>query len=267
VQAVLSPEQMESHRRAMQVCAEAKDAAFAFVADRLRQDQPVTEFDVQSLIMQRFAEADLDPDHPPIVAVNANAAVPHYAPADEQHSPIQRGDMLLIDLWAKERHDGACFADITWTAYCGETIPAQVQEVFTAVAGARDKAIEMISQSIEAQHSPHGYEVDDAARDIIVKAGYGEGVLHRTGHSLGPTVHWNVVNIDNMETQDRRKLIPGVMFTIEPGVYLPTLNWDGSEQAKGLGIRSEINCIVHEDRLEVTAPVQREVVALLKRNA
>jgi Xaa-Pro dipeptidase len=267
VQAVLTPEQMASHRRAMKVCQEAKDAAFAFVADRLRQDQPLTEYDVQNFIMECFTEADLDPDHPPIVAVNANAAVPHYGPTAEHHSPIRRGDMLLIDLWAKERSEGACFADISWTAYCGESVPAQVTEVFMAVAAARDTAVEMISQSIQARRTIHGYQIDDAARDVIKEAGYAEGILHRTGHSLGPMIHWNGVNIDNVETQDRRRLIPGIMFTIEPGIYLPDLNWDDSAQAKGLGIRSEINCIVHEDRLEITAPIQKEVVALLKRNA
>lgn len=264
MQAVLTPEQMETHRRAAQVCLDVKDAAFDFVAAKLRQGAPLTEYDVQRFIMERFAAADLDPDHPPIVGVNANAALPHYSPTAERHSPIGRGDMILIDLWGKERGRDACFADLTWTAYCGATVPDPVQEVFATVAAARDAAVDAIAASLEEDRLLHGYEVDDVASDVIRTAGYGEGILHRTGHSLGPMIHWNGVNLDNLETQDRRRLIPGVMFTIEPGIYLPNLNWDNSDIAKGLGIRSEINCIVHPNRLEVTPGRQTEVVALLK---
>jgi Xaa-Pro dipeptidase len=264
MQAVLTPAQMETHRRAAIICLDAKDAAFAFVADKLRQDELVTEYDVQQFIMDRFAEADLDPDHAPIVGVNGNAALPHYYPTAERHSPIRRGDMLLIDLWARERRRDACFADLTWTAYGGADVPAPVQDVFNAVAAARDTAVDAIAASIAESRLIHGYQVDDLASDAIRKAGYGEGILHRTGHSLGPMLHWNGVNLDNLETQDRRRLIPGVMFTIEPGIYLPTLNWDNSDTPKGLGIRTEINCIVHADRLEVTPGRQTEVIALLK---
>ncbi len=263
IQAVLTPEQMESHRRAMAICVEAKDAAFAFVAEKLRQDVPITEYDVQALITAHFAAAGLEEDHPAIVAVNGNAAVPHYAPTATVHSPIRRGDVLLIDLWAKEKSRGAAFADITWTAFCGDLVPAPVQTVFETVIGARDAAVAAIESALAEGRRPHGYQIDDIARDVIVGAGYAEGILHRTGHSLGPAIHWNGVNIDNVETQDRRRLIPNVMFTIEPGIYLPDLNWDESAEAKGLGIRSEINCIVHADGLEVTAPRQTEMMPLL----
>ncbi len=263
-QAVLSPEQIESHRRAAQVCLDAKDAAFALVADRLRADKPITELDVQSFIMAQFAEAGLDADHPPIVAVNANAALPHYGPTAQRHSAIRRGDMLLIDLWAKERRHEACFGDLTWVAYCGDEVPATVQEVFTVVANARDAVLSTVEVSLGEQRLLHGYELDDVARDVIREAGYAHGILHRTGHSLGPMIHWNGVNLDNLETQDRRRLIPGVMFTVEPGIYLPDLNWDDSPEPKGLGIRSEVNCIVHADSLEVTPNRQTEVIALLR---
>jgi Xaa-Pro aminopeptidase len=264
VQAVLTPEQMESHRRAAQICLDIKDAAFAYVAAKLGQRQPITEYEIQQFILDWFVAAGLDPDHPPIVAVNANAALPHYSPSAERHSPINVGDLLLIDLWAKERTPDACFADLTWTAYCGEAVPEAIQTVFAAVAAARDGAVAAIETSIGEGRLLYGYEVDDVASDLIRQAGYAEGILHRTGHSLGPSVHWNGVNLDNLETQDRRRLIPGVMFTIEPGIYLPQFNWDDSPQPKGLGIRSEVNCIVHADRLEVTPNRQTEMVALLK---
>jgi Xaa-Pro aminopeptidase len=264
VQAVLTSQQMETHRRAAAHMLAAKDAAFAFVAQALRQQQEITEYDVQQLIVQKFRAADLTWDHDPIVAVNGNAALPHYAPSAQQHSPIRRGDVLLIDLWAKEKNNrDDCYADITWTAYCGPQPPPTASRVFAVVAQARDTAITVISQAFEAGNTLHGYQVDDAVSAVITDAGYGAGILHRTGHSLGPTTHWNGVNIDNVETQDRRSLIPGVMFTIEPGIYLPQLDFDDSGQAKGLGIRSEVNCIVHDGSLEVTTlPFQQEVIRL-----
>ena len=264
VQAALSSQQMDSHRRAAARVLAAKDAAFAFVAAALRAGHEITEYDVQQFIVEQFRTADLVWDHDPIVAVNANAALPHYAPSPQQHSPIRRGDALLIDLWAKENNcPDDCYADITWTAYCGAQPPLPLARVFDVVAQARDTAIAVIRQALESRETVHGYQVDDAACRAIEEAGFGAGILHRTGHSLGPTIHWNGVNIDNVETQDRRSLIPGVMFTIEPGIYLPHLDFDGGGQAKGLGIRSEVNCIVHDCRLEVTTlPFQQELVRL-----
>lgn len=264
VQAVLSSEQIESHRRAAAHMLAAKDAAFAFVDAALRAGQDITEYSLQQLIVDRFRDADLEWDHDPIVAVNGNAALPHYAPSDRQHSPIRRGDALLIDLWARERNrPDDCYADITWTAYCGHEPPPPLPHVFDVVAQARDTAIAAIKQGLDSGQTVHGYQVDVAARRVIEEAGFGHGILHRTGHSLGPTTHWNGVNIDNVETQDRRSLIPGVMFTIEPGIYLPQLDFDGSDQPKGLGIRSEVNCIVHDDGLELTTlPLQQELALL-----
>ena len=264
VQAVLTSRQMESHRRAAAHVLAAKDAAFDCVARALRRQQEITEYGVQQFIVEQFRAADLTWDHDPIVAVNGNAALPHYAPSAQQNSPIRPGDLVLIDLWAKEKNDlDDCYADVTWTAYCGAEPPPAASRVFTVVAQARDTAVTVIQQAFEAGKTLHGYEVDDAVSAVIVDAGYGEGILHRTGHSLGPNTHWNGVNIDNVETQDRRTLIPGVMFTIEPGIYLPDIDFDNSGQTKGLGIRSEVNCIVHDGRLEVTTlPFQRELTCL-----
>lgn len=264
MQAVLSSRQMESHRRAAARVMAAKDAAFAFVGQALSQRQEITEYSVQQFIVDQFRAAGMTWDHDPIVAVNGNAALPHYAPTAQQHSPIRRGDMLLIDLWAKETNNrDDCYADITWTAYCGEHPPPTARRVFDVVAKARDTGVSLISQTLESGKTLPGYEVDDAVSAVIKDAGYAEGILHRTGHSLGPNTHWNGVNIDNVETQDRRTLIPGVMFTIEPGIYLPKLDFDNSGQPKGLGIRTEVNCIVHQNRLEVTTlPYQTQLTAL-----
>ncbi len=265
VQAVLTPEQVQGHRDAAAVCLAAKEAAFAFIGQKLRAGEALTEYDVQQQIMTTFAAADMDPDHPPIVSVNAHAADPHFAPDDQTHAPIRAGDMVLIDLWARPMTGpDACFADMTWVGYCGETAPSAAAEVFAVVAAARDRAVSFIQKRLDLGLPVFGYEVDDACRAVIDEAGYGDAFFHRTGHSLGSAVHFVGVNIDNLETQDRRQLIPGVMFTIEPGIYLPDFDFDGSGTPKGLGIRSEINCLMHPDRVEVTTlPLQTEILTLL----
>lgn len=260
----ISPDHLAGHRRAVEICLSAKDAAYRWIAQRLRNNEPVTEYSAQQYIAEQFAAAGLEP-LPSIVAVNGNAADPHYFPSAKGHSPIHVGDVVLIDLWNRETGDAdACFADLTWTAYCGPQTPAKVTAIFDIVRQGRDRAVEFIQERLRAGQPVHGYEVDDACRTVIESAGYAHGILHRTGHSLGSTGHFIGVNIDNIETQDRRRLLPGVMFTIEPGIYLPDFNFDDSLQAKGLGIRSEINCFVHTDHVEVTTlPLQIEVKALL----
>ena len=265
VQAVLSSEQIASHRRAAVHCLQAKDAAFRLVGDALKAGNTITEYDVQQFILDEFRKADLTFDHAPIVSVNRNAALPHYAPSAERFAQIQPGDLLLIDLWARESNNPSdCYADITWMAFCDTVVPEEVQRVFQVVVDSRDAAIDFIQNRLDQKQPVYGYEVDTASRAVIEKAGYGDYILHRTGHSLGPTGHFNGVNIDNLETQDRRSLIPGVMFTIEPGIYMPDANFDQSNQAKGLGIRSEINCFMHADHVEITTTQQNEMICLLK---
>lgn len=265
VLAVLTPQQLDGHREAARRCLAVKDAAFAFVADELRHARQLSEWDVHQFICREFAARDMDPAFAPIVAVNRNAADPHYAPSAEHHAPIRMGDLLLIDLWNRVGVDPyGCLADLTWTAYCGERTPPKVQQIFDIAAHGRDAAVALIQARLDAGQPVHGYEVDDACRAVIEQAGYGAYFFHRTGHSLGWLDHFLGVNIDNLETQDRRQLLPGVLFTIEPGIYLADFNFDDSGVAKGLGIRTEINCTVHRERVEITTlPLQTGVQPLL----
>ncbi len=262
--AVLTPEQVASHRRAAAICLDAKEAAFDLIAQRLRSGQTIMEHEAQQFVADYFAQAGLEP-LAPIVSVNGNAADPHYFPSAARPVPIRAGDVVLIDLWSRERNSpDDSMADLTWTAYCGREVPAKVQQVFETVIAGRDRAVAYIEERLAAGATVHGYEVDDACRQVIADAGYGPYFIHRTGHSLGPTGHYLGVNIDNLETQDKRILVPGVMFTIEPGIYMPDFNFDDSPAPKGLGIRSEINCFMHEGRVEVTTlPLQTEMRALL----
>ena len=249
-------DQFAGHLESARSILEIKDEAFAWLSERLRDGLPVTEYDVQSLIMARFDAEDLIPGHPPIVAVNAKASDPHYYPTADQHQPIQPGDFVLIDLWAKQKGPDAVYADTTWVAYAGKNAPQRYIEVFEVVREARDLAVEFIRESFALGEMVYGYAVDDLVRGYITQRGYGEFFIHRTGHSIGTEIHGNGVNIDNLETKDERALIPNVCFSIEPGIYLPQF-----------GVRSEIDVFIAdltpEGVVVTTLPAQEEVIMLL----
>jgi Xaa-Pro aminopeptidase len=247
-EAVWTTAQWESHLRAAKGVRETVDEAFAYI----RQHVPVSEYAVQQFIIQRFADRGLTTHHPPIVAINAHSADPHYEPQPEGSSPIQPGDFVLIDLWAKEPK--GVYADITWTGFMGTEVPARYQEIFTYVRNARDAAIAFVKERVSQEQSFAGHEVDAVSRKVIVDAGYGDHFVHRTGHSIGEEVHGNGANMDGLETRDERRVLPGTCFSIEPGIYL-----------RGeFGVRSEINIYVTPREAIVTgAPMQTAVVPIL----
>jgi Xaa-Pro dipeptidase len=253
-EAVWSSAQLETHRWACAQLLEVKDATFDHVRERLACGDTVTECGVQDFMMRQFAERGLETDHPPIVGVNAHGADPHFAPRRDADTELRAGDFLLIDLWGKGFGPEDIFGDITWVAYAGQNVPVLAQQVFDVVRQARDRAVEYANERLAVGGPIYGYEVDDACRKVIADAGYAEYFIHRTGHSIGTAGHGNGVNIDNLETQDRRRLIPGVGFSVEPGVYLPQ---------EGFGVRLEINCHVAGNMVEITTlPLQNEWVLL-----
>ncbi|HEX9203694.1 MAG TPA: M24 family metallopeptidase, partial [Vicinamibacteria bacterium] len=252
-EARFSPEQKALHDQAARDTLLAKDEAFALIRERLAAGLPVKESEVQAFIAARFDARGLTTHHPCIVAVNDHASDPHFeTAAGPKDREIRKGDVVLIDLWAKVAGDPrAVYYDATWMAFCGPDVPAKVREVWEVVKGGRDAAISFVEDAVASGRKIHGYEVDDVARGFIEARGYGSYFLHRTGHSIGYEVHGNGVNIDNLETRDQRRIIPGVCFSIEPGVYLPEL-----------GVRSEIDMYVGDGRAEVTGDIQRELLLL-----
>lgn len=246
-----TPAMVELHLEAGRRVDQARREAFDYLRTALRQGTPVTEYSLQQFLLERFAQAGLETDFGPIVAVNAHASDCHYVPTAQQHSPIQRGDLVLLDLWAKLREPDAVYYDITWTAYCGAEPPEPLRQVFSIVREARDTGLRLITETLAAGRPLRGCDVDDAVRGYITARGYGPYFTHRTGHSIGREVHGNGANIDNFETRDERRLIPGTCFSIEPGIYLPEF-----------GVRSEVNVLVEDGGARVTGEIQRELVLL-----
>lgn len=255
-EAVWTPEQKATHDRAADNIHNFIIEAFGEIGRRVKADEPVTEYDIQQFILRRFDEEGMTSDGAaPIVAVNANSASPHYGPSKDVHSPIRRGDFVLLDVWAKMRQPGAVYADQTWTGYVGESVPEEHARVFRVVSGARDAAVEFLREQVRAGNYVKGGDIDDVSRGHIERAGFGDQFVTRTGHSIGEEVHGNGANIDNLETPDNRRIAPHTCFSIEPGVYQEGL----------FGVRSEIDVYVADGDIEVTGqPVQTEVVAILK---
>jgi Xaa-Pro aminopeptidase len=250
--AVWGDAEIASHLAAAEKLHRVKDRAFEEIARRIASNVSTTEFDIQQLMASWFAETGMVSDSAPVVAVEANAGNPHYLPTAGSARSIQADQLVLLDLWAKLDQPGAVFADITWVGYTGRQVPERYGKAFAAVGAARDAAADLVIARTRDGRDIRGFEVDRAARTVLQDAGYAGAILHRTGHSLGEAVHGDGVNMDDYETHDDRRLLPGTGFTIEPGVYFPDF-----------GVRSEINMIVRDRDAVVTGPRQDGILALL----
>jgi Xaa-Pro dipeptidase len=252
-EAVWTPEQLEMHKEAATKMQKIILETFAEIKRRINANMPTTENDVQQFMMKRYEEEGMNPS-PMIVAVNANAASPHYFPRSGQGAPIKRGDLVLIDTVTKVKKPRAPAADLTWVGYVGETVPEEYTKIWNIVFDAQQSALKAIRDAFRSGKPITGAYADDVSRGVIKKAGYADQFLHRTGHSIGEEGHGNGANIDNLETRDSRRLIPGTAFSIEPGIYL------GGK----FGIRSEIDVYVTENDAIITAPHQTEIIPILK---
>jgi len=249
--AVWTVEQRESHERAAEAVATIGQQALRLAGSRAGSGTPLTEFALQGWIRERFESDGLVTDHGPIVAIGPNAANPHYEPTAAGSATINRGDILLIDLWAKEKN--GIFADQTWMGSLG-TPSDRDMSVWLAVRDARDAAIALLRERIGARKPVRGGEVDDAARAVITERGFGDFFIHRTGHSIDARdLHGSGPHIDNLETREERTLIPGVGFSIEPGVYLE----------RDVGMRSEVNGFIGTDGVLITpSEYQKEMIVV-----
>lgn len=247
--ATWSNDDLLAHRRAAEHIASIAHEAFQHAGSQARAGSPIAEHLLQARMMDAFARAGLETYSPPNVSVGANAADPHYVPSADRPTVITVGNLLLIDLWARE--PGRPYADQTWMAIIGAPSNRAV-ELWNVVRDARDAAIAYLEQHIAAGHDVRGADVDDASRAVIEKAGYGEYFTHRTGHSIDAReIHGSGPNLDNLETRDERLLIPGVGFSIEPGVYFPG----------DIGLRTEVNGYIGDGALIITpVEIQRDLI-------
>jgi Xaa-Pro aminopeptidase len=260
-EAVWTPHQAASHLRAAAAVRATMDAAFAFVRESVRARRRLDEYTLARFVAGEFGRRGLETEHTQGISVNAHSADPHYGPAEGRAAEIREGDILQLDIWAREAGDpDAIYADITWSTAVAREPSEEHARTFEVVRQARDVGIALVRSRVAAGAAVHGHEVDDAVRAVIAGAGLAERFVHRTGHSIGRLVHGNGANVDNFETRDERRLLAGTGFSIEPGVYFPGR----------FGVRSEIDMYIEPGggaqgpRAVVTGePIQTEVVALL----
>ncbi|HVZ59367.1 MAG TPA: Xaa-Pro peptidase family protein [Terriglobales bacterium] len=245
-----SEDQIRSHFEAGKSIDAIAEAAFQEIGRRVRGGG-THEYEIQQWFMQQFQRENLVTDDPPIVAVNANSGNPHYEPSAGKSSPIREGDFVLLDMWAKKNTPGAVYYDITWTGSVGRAPGERQREIFGIVRDARDAGVRKVQESIASGKAIAGWEVDNATRAVIEKAGYGRYFIHRTGHSISTEVHGNGANMDNLEIHDERRILPNTCFSVEPGIYLPEF-----------GVRSEVDVLVRDGKAEVTGKIQREIVII-----
>jgi Xaa-Pro aminopeptidase len=247
-------EQWAMHLEAAVHTRSAYDVAFGFIARRIRAASPPRETEVQQVILDHFKANRVICDHPPICAVGPNSGNPHYEPIAGKDAVVTEGSFVLIDLWAKCDRPRAVYSDLTRTAFAGREVPPRIREIFAIVAQARDAAIDKVRSAFANGQPLLGWEVDNAARGVIDRAGYGEAFCHRTGHSIGQEVHGNGANMDGLETREDRKVLRRTCFSVEPGIYLPEF-----------GVRSEVDVFVDgAGKVHVTGgEPQTEVTALL----
>ncbi len=251
-EAVWDEAALATHREASAALYRVKDRAFELIAGRVGDGDALTEFAVQQQMASWFEEEGLVSDSAPVVAAQENAGDPHYLPTARRTRPIRKGELVLLDLWGKKKENPqAVYADITWVGFTGPEVPPEMARAFGAIGQARDAAVALVQESARQQRDLRGWQVDRAARQVLEQAGFGERILHRTGHNLGREVHGNGVHMDDYESHDDRRLLPGTGFTIEPGLYF-----------ESFGVRTEINMYYGQREALVTGPAQTEIVRL-----
>jgi len=251
-EAIWTDAALATHLAAAERLYRIKDRTFELIRQRMAAGGALTEIEVQEAMVEWFRAEELVSDTPPNVSAQENAGNPHYQATRAVHRAIRPNEGVLIDLWGKLATSGAVFADITWMGFTGTTIPAEFAAAFAAARDGRDAAVDLVQSAVREGRGLRGFEVDRACRAVVERAGFGAEFIHRTGHSLGENVHGNGVHMDDYETHDDRRLLPGTGFTIEPGVY-----------TSRYGVRTEINMFVGEREARVTGPVQKEIVQLV----
>ncbi len=257
-EAVLSEEQIASHQAAQRAIDPIVAEAWLEIGRRLRPPSGragstggLSEWDMVVWLGEAMRREGLVWENGPDVSVNANTSDSHYEPTAERSAPIREGDFLLIDIWGRQDKPNSIFYDITWTGVIGREPSAKEQLVFETVRNARDAAIATVQSAFAAGREIRGFEADDAARDAIRVAGFGEFFTHRTGHNIAVELHGSGAHLDNLETHDVRRILPHTCFSVEPGIYLPEF-----------GVRSEVNMLTAPGKAWVTGRIQQELARI-----
>jgi Xaa-Pro dipeptidase len=195
----------------------------------------MTERQIAARLKQEMMTAGGDAVAFVIVVAGPNSANPHAGPSDR---PVQTGDLLTIDCGVLK--DGYP-SDITRTFVLGEA-STELVDIYCTVPRANEAGRLAARAGVAAQ------DVDRAARGVIEDAGYGQYFIHRTGHGLGLEGHEPPYIVEGNE----QLLEPGMVFTVEPGIYVPGVG----------GVRIEDNVVITERGHDCLTTFPRELMAI-----
>lgn len=245
--------QLKLHLEAAKVLDDTAQKTWQMIHDVIKANHKLTEYDVQQFMIEYMHMNHCVLEGHPICAINENSADPHYTPTAKKSKSIVPGDFILIDLWCKKKERHAVFADITRVACLGKPTEKQ-QMVFQIVRKAQQQATEFVQKRILEDKPLMGWEIDQAARQVIVDADFGQYFIHRTGHNIDIKDHGNGTHIDSLETLDLRPIIPNTCFSIEPGIYI----------TGEFGVRLEYDIFIKADKsILVTGGIQDTIPDLL----
>jgi Xaa-Pro aminopeptidase len=242
----ISNEQIDSHLKASKKLDEIRKRTFRYIENSCKEDKKVTEYDIQEYILKEMEDENMETVYRPQCVINENASRGHYIPGPDNSKVLEKGDLLLIDMWHRFKEKGSIYADITWMLFRGNEIPTDIQEVWKTVIDTRDLAIKYMRGKIEKGKTIQGYEVDRIAREYVSKQGYGENFVNRLGHSIGTFVHGEQANLDNWENKDVREIYYPHITSVEPCIKIPGK----------FGVRSEVDVLLQEDQVKVTTEIQ-----------
>jgi Xaa-Pro aminopeptidase len=228
--ASLTKADFQSHERAARALYAIAEECWQVLRNSIAEGKTATESDITELILGAFERVGLITSSRPIVAFGPNSGDPHYELTGRGRE-LQIGDVIQLDLWAKER-DGI-YADISQAGYYGPGIPPGVSEAFKAVTDARDAAIDALTSHFGEGSPISGADIDALTRSILSSRGFTGWIRHRTGHGIDTDCHGSGVNLDSIEFPDSRLIREGSLFSVEPGVY-----------CNDFGFRSEVNVYV-----------------------
>lgn len=228
---ILTSEQIESQERAETILYQIVYDTWNFISTCHEEHRSVSEFEVQQFIMEQFSDNELITDHAPIVAFGAHAGNPHYEPSETESAVASEGDVIQLDIWAKEKGPDAVYADISWVGCFSRSVSEYILKCWNTLTRARDSVFQLLEE--KGTTDVTGAALDSQVRQILISDGYGEAIKHRTGHGIDSECHGSGVNLDSVEFPDERTILEGSSFSVEPGLYFPTF-----------GLRTEIDIYI-----------------------
>ena len=250
--AVLTESQIESHRAAGVIIHRILNRSFQWIRSNIDKGNYIDEWMLlqeMKRLIQDEPEIEMEA---PFFGIDEHASDPGYEPCTKGSKQIVEGSRLIVDIAGRLKGNDTIYYDVSWCMQVGRPIDQEYQRIFDIVNQARQRALEYIQKSLDKGQNPKGCDVDAHLRGYFASLHMDQYLMHRTGHNIGHQCHGIGANVDDYETHDDRELLPGTMFSIEPGIY-----------TEKYGVRLEYDVhITPERKLKIYGPIQKEILVI-----